>query len=165
MAITKELVAKQIQEGFYNDKHGIFDNKQFRHDLKAINFDLSGSRFSYVHFDFAYFGGINFSNCVFLHCVFRGVEGKSWAGTKLSGAKFIDASKIDKELLEKLEMAAQTPQTRKMLLKQMRERRLAQIKRTLKRDTAYLAASEAMSPREKVIAYRKAMGLNKRKPK
>ena len=165
MKLTKEEVARQIQDGYYNDHPEKFNNKKFREDLKAINFDLSDSTFSYVHFDFADLHGINFSNCVFMHCVFEGMKGRDWRGTRLSGAKFLEPGKMDKELLEKLELAAQTHNTRKQLLKAMREKKLEQIRKTLKRNAAYLAASRGKTSKAKVQAYRQAMGLNRRKPK
>ncbi|MDO8537889.1 MAG: pentapeptide repeat-containing protein [archaeon] len=164
--LAKNDIARRLFRGHYNYSHGLynekfFDNERFRADLKEINFDLSGANLSNTNLNGADFRNVNLKGAYLNNCKFTSgdVTNVIWAGVKLRNAQIGVLKGLTPELREKLRRATLAPEQRKKETDFARKQKLTEIGRRLKRETAYYMASQAKTPKKKVRAYRKAMGL------
>jgi len=103
--ISKELVIKRLNERFYNPKDNAFNNKQFRKDLQAINFDLSNAELSKSVLHLVDLSDVNLSgaNLKQAWLTFSNLSGANLTKTnlwnsQLSGANLRNAVLIETDL-------------------------------------------------------------------
>lgn len=145
--ITKREVVSRLISGYYLNSQGEYNNAILRKDLSEINFDLSNVRFAGIKtFAGADFRGVNFDDSIFV-----GFSSRRFKGIKVEAASFNHVNGFSREVLKALKTAAMTKTARKKIIQERKQSKDLAAK-------ARAAALEHRTPKEKVNAYRKAMG-------